>query len=262
MQTKKGNLVYAVINLAAFIGVVAVNALANILPINGINTGALSDSYPNLFVPAGLTFSIWGVIYLLLALFSVYQLIMVLKGRESKSMEAVGILFIVSSLANIAWIFAWHYLLTGLSLVIMLILLVSLAALYGRLYLIRPMAKTSEKFFIHLPFSIYFGWITVAIIANITAVLVDINWQRFGLSEQFWTVAVIVAAVLIFLYVLFSRQDIFYTLVGVWALYGIYIKRTAVDRMPDQSIVMASAAGAALLSLGIIVQFFRRKFFS
>ena len=104
-------LLLSILNLLGFLGTVIVNGLANTLPINNKTTGELSDQYPNLFVPAGLTFSIWGLIYVLLAVFVVYQLVMVIKkdAQRSSFIEKIGLLFFVASLANIAWIFAWHY---------------------------------------------------------------------------------------------------------------------------------------------------------
>ncbi len=118
--------ILVVVNLLAFLAVVAVNALANALPINGRNTGEISRSLPNLFVPAGLTFSIWALIYLLLGIWSVWQLVTVF-GNNSSGIEMVGrigIWFLISSLANIAWILAWHYGRYPLSLILMLVLLV------------------------------------------------------------------------------------------------------------------------------------------
>ena len=106
-----------VANLVAFIGVVVVNALAVTLPLNGRSTGELSDAYPNLFVPAGLTFSIWGVIYLLLGIYAVYQLV-----KHKPYVDRIGWLFVLSSVANMAWIFAWHYELVLLSFAVMLAL--------------------------------------------------------------------------------------------------------------------------------------------
>jgi hypothetical protein len=257
-STKK--ILWAVLNLVGFVGTVVVNALANALPINNITTGELSDLYPNLFVPAGLTFSIWGLIYLLLAVFVVYQLGAALRARGAggELLDRIGALFVVASAANIGWIFAWQYRLVGLSLVLMLVLLASLLALYLRLRVGVSSATARERYLVHLPFSVYLGWITVATIANVTALLVNAGWNRFGAGEAFWTVAVIAVAAVITLGVLFSRRDIFYSLVVVWALVGIVIKRTSVDPEPVRSVVIAALAALALISLGIVVQVIRR----
>jgi hypothetical protein len=256
-------LLLAILNLVGFLGTVVVNGLAVALPINNKTTGELSDQYPNLFTPAGLTFSIWGVIYILLAIFAIYQLTLVIKKDTEKSsfIEGIGLLFFGSSIANIGWIFAWHYEIVPLSLVFMLLLLGCLIGIYLRLNVGKSASTKTEKYLVHLPFSIYLGWITIATIANVTALLVDVNWNTFGLGEQFWAVAVIAVGIAIALSILFTRRDIFYCLVVDWALLGILIKRLAVETVPDQSVIVATIVGLVLVSAGIIVQGVRRRIY-
>ena len=253
----------AILNLVGFLGTVVVNTLATTLPINHKSTGELGDQYPNLFVPAGLTFSIWGVIYILLAIFIVYQLVSAFKKDTGgpSFIDTIGIFFFLSSLANIGWIFAWHYEVVILSLAVMLVLLASLIVMYLRLQIGRSRAPASEKFLVHLPLSVYLGWITVALIANTTALLVHLHWNRFGLSEPFWTVLVMTVGIALGLAVVFYRRDIFYGLVIVWAFLGILIKRLTVDVRPVQSVVAAAVAGMVLVTAGIVVQLARRKIY-
>ena len=253
-------LTLSILNLIGFLGTIVVNGLANALPLNNKTTGELSDQYPNLFVPAGLTFSIWGVIYILLAIFVIYGLVISIKNNTQKTafIENIGILFFISSLANIGWIFAWHYEILPLSLVLMLVILGSLITIYLRLRIGKSDSTLSERYMVHLPFSVYLGWITIATIANVTAVLVDINWNTFGLGEQFWAVAVIIVGIAIALSVLFTRKDIFYCLVVDWALLGILLKRLA-DPTPVQSVIIISIIGMALISVGIIAQVVRKR---
>ena len=214
--------VLKLLNLSAFLATIAVNSLANALPINGRTTGQLSDLYPNLFVPAGLTFSIWGVIYLLLAAFTIYQL--VIPNRQATAfLERIGYLFVLASAANIGWIFLWHYQRVSASLAAMLILLASLLALYVRLGIGVTASSWKERILLQLPFSIYLGWITVATIANVTALLVNIGWNRFGASQELWTVVVLIVAALITVAVLLTRNDLFYALVILWAFFGILL---------------------------------------
>jgi hypothetical protein len=257
----KQKLLLSILNLLGFLGTVIVNGLANALPINNKTTGELSDQYTNLFVPAGLTFSIWGLIYVLLAVFVIYQLIMVIKkdAQRSSFIEKIGPLFFIASLANIAWIFAWHYEMVPLSLVIMLLLLGCLIAIYLRLNIGKSAAPKTEKYLVHLPFSIYLGWITIATIANVTALLVDINWNAFGLGEQFWAVTVIAVGIAIALSILFTRKDIFYCLVVDWALLGILIKRLSVDTVPAQGVIITAIVGLVIISAAIIIQLIRRR---
>jgi hypothetical protein len=259
-MNKRRLLFLSILNVLGFLGVVIVNALAVTLPINNKTTEELSDQYPNLFVPSGLTFSIWGVIYILLAIFVIYGLVVAIRKDPEKSsfIDNIGILFFVSCLANIGWIFAWHYEIVPLSLVLMLVLLGSLITIYLKLRIGKSDSTTTEKYLVHLPFSIYLGWITIATIANVTALLVDINWNTFGLGEQFWAVAVIAVGIAIALSILFTRRDVFYCLVVDWALLGILLKRLA-ESTPVQSVIVTTIIGMVLISIGIIVQIVRRK---
>ena len=261
MERYSSRKILSIFNLVFFVGTVIVNSLAMTMPLNNKTTGELSDQYPNLFVPAGSTFSIWGVIYLLLAIFAIYQLVYAFRSNEQKPtfIEKIGLLFILSSVMNMSWIFAWHYEMVSFSVLVMLVLLLSLIAIFLRLSIGRSDASGTEKYLVHLCFSVYLGWITVATIANITSLLVDINWNRFGLSESFWTVAVIIVAIIIALVILFNRKDIYYVLVVDWALYGIWVKRNSVDAEPIQIIIVTVLTGIALISLGIVIQLVRRK---
>jgi hypothetical protein len=261
MNKRRFVLFLSILNLLGFLGTVVVNALANILPINNIKTGELSDLYPNLFVPAGLTFAIWGLIYVLLAIFVIYQLIPSVRRDLQKVdfVRRIGPLFFISSIANIGWIFAWHYKIVPLSLALMLILLGYLMAIYLRLNIGKSEVPKAEKYLVHLPFSVYLGWITIATIANVTALLVDINWNTWGLGEQFWAVAVIIVGIAIALSILFTRKDIYYCLVVDWALLGILIKRLSVTTVPDQSVVAVTIVGLVLVTGGVIAQLVRKR---
>jgi hypothetical protein len=242
------------VNILSFVAVLVVNTLASTVGINGRLTGALSDAIPNLFVPAGLTFSIWGVIYLLLLLFIIAQARGLFSAGESgpEGTRRIGWLFFLSSGANVAWLLLWHYELVGLSLLAMLVLLGSLLAVYLRLGTGRTPAGPAERWFFRVPCSVYLGWITVATIANATAFLVKAGWNGFGLPPEVWTVVVIVVAALITGAVLATRRDAGYGLVILWALVGIMLKRSA-DAAPASRVVFVTAiACAAAVAAGII----------
>lgn len=261
MNKKPTKILLSFLNLIGFLAIVIVNSLAVILPINNKTTEELSDKYPNLFVPAGITFSIWGIIYILLALFIVYQLVAAFKEKikDKGLFERIGIIFFISAILNVGWILAWHYEIVWLSLIIMIMLLASLIVIYLRLKIGKSDSSNSEKVFVNIPFSVYLGWITIATIANVTALLVKIGWDRFGLSEQFWTVLVIAVGILITLAVLFIRNDIFYCLVVDWALIGILIKRLGDKNTPAQSVIITTIIGLAVITIGIIIQKIRSK---
>jgi cell division protein FtsW (lipid II flippase) len=246
--------IYQIGNFISFVAVVVVNSLANILPLNGKNTGELSDNIPNLFVPAGLTFSVWGVIYTLLAVFSIYQLRSVVR-EKSDVMDRIGPWFIVGSVANFAWIFFWHWQLIELSMVAMLVLLVSLLLVYVRLGIgVGGEKNRAERWAVHLTFSVYLGWITVATIANVTAVAVVNGWDGWGISESAWTVIVLIVAVVITLLMIFLRKDAAYTAVVIWAFLGIIIKRLDPVFTPQPAIVTTAGIGIGILVIALIVK--------
>jgi hypothetical protein len=172
--------------------------------------------------------------------------------------ENIGVLFFISCLANMGWIFAWHYEIVPLSLVIMLILLATLITIYLRLRIGKSDSPNTEKYLVHLPFSVYLGWITIATIANVTALLVYANWNTFGLGEPFWAIAVIIVGIGITLSVLFTRKDIFYCLVVDWSLLGILLKRLA-DLTPVPSVIVITIVGLVIITVGVIIQMVRRK---
>lgn len=201
--------------MISFVLMVSINALANILPLNGINTGAVSNSLPNLFAPAGITFAIWGVIYLLLGAYTIYQ-------WKNPCFKKVAVWFIISSLANAAWIFSWHYFVLPVSMVLMVLILISLIIINQEL---RKSALTkNQKIFLRLPFSVYFGWITVATIANATALLVYLKWDGFGISQQIWAIIMIFVGLIISMAVTIKNNDIAYACVILWAYFGILYK--------------------------------------
>jgi hypothetical protein len=240
-----------VLNLIAFIATAVINILSTTIPLGYGDPGELSDAIPNLFVPAGLTFSIWGIIYFFLALFSIYQMRDIFKSEkvEMPFFDRIGYIFVISSLANISWIFLWQYLFVPFSLIAMIILLISLILIYTRLNIGKSKFSTTEKLALQIPFSIYLGWITVATIANVTAVLVDtFGVPSFGFIAEIWTILVIIVAVAITYIILFLRRDVAYSLVIVWALLGIYLKQSALN------LTVATTALTALIAvlIGII----------
>lgn len=245
-----------VLNIISFIGVIVVNGLANLLPINGYQTGEVSELYPNLFTPAGIIFSIWGIIYLTLAGFILYQARGLISKKEPPRdlLERIGYLFAISCLANIGWLIAWHYLKIKLSLLIMFILLGFLTVIYKRLEIGRGPISRKENWLVHLPFSLYTAWITVATLANLTVVLVDVNWYGTLIPAELWTVGLILLAVGVAVYIYTTRGDFYYNLVILWALLGIIIKRVVIAEQLVVSVVLAAGLGVLVIVGNIIYQ--------
>ncbi len=225
-----------------FLGTVIVNYLANALPINNITAGEVSDSYPNLFAPAGITFSIWGLIYLLLGLFVLYYIgVFKKKTTHKKLLDEISKYFVITGLANISWVFSWHYQIIPLSLILIVVILfclIKIASMTAKANL-----KGKEYFFVGLPFSVYFGWITVATIANVTVLLVSLNWQGFGLPEVFWAVSIIIIGAMIGLWRMLKDKSVAYGLVFVWAYTGIIIKHVSPAEFAGQYPLVIITAG-------------------
>lgn len=225
---------------------IAINGLATGLPLNGQSTGEISDRFPSLFTPAGYVFSIWGVIYLGLPAYMVFQALPA--QRAAPSLRAIGWPYVLSGIANSIWIFLWHYNQFALSLVVMLVLLVSLIVIYQRLNPWRATASASEWWTTHVPFSIYLGWITVATVANVATVLLDSGWEGGFLPPMAWSLTMISVATLIGLYFAMIKRDIAYVAVLVWAFVGIAVKQNATPLVAygavSAAIVLAVAAGA------------------
>jgi len=247
-----------IFNLIGFIATVIVNFLAVLLPIGLGTTQELSDAIPNLFVPAGITFSIWSVIYIFLGLFSVYQIRDIFKTEkvEMKYLNKIGYFFIIGSLANIIWIFLWHYKLIPLSLIFMIILLISLLLTYVRLNIGKSEVSTIEKVTVHIPFSIYLGWISVATVANVTAVLIVLGVNGFGLLAEILTILVIIVVVFITIAMLLLRKDYAYSFVIIWALLGIFIKQIT----SNLTIAITAMISGVIVLIGIVYIIVREKF--
>jgi hypothetical protein len=199
-----------------------VNTLANTLPINGMNTGQISDQFQVYFVPAGYVFSIWGLIYLGLIAYGIFQALP--SQRTNPRLQRIGWWVVLSGLANSTWIFLWHYEQFAMSVIVMLILLAALILVFLKLQNGRSDASLLETWAVHVPFSIYLGWITVATVANITSLLDYWNWDGFGLAPEIWMGIMLAAVLAITSTMIYRHQNVPYTLVILWALIGIAVK--------------------------------------
>ncbi len=231
------------VTIVLILGTIVVNGLANALPINGQQTGEISDRFQTYFTPAGYVFSIWGVIYLGLLAYGVFQALP--RHRDSAVLRAIEVPFWISCLANIGWILLWHYEFFGLTLLVMLVLLASLVLVYRQL-IRHPRGSAAELWCVRVPFSIYIGWITVATIANLNVVLEDRALRPFDMGAEPWAFGMVALATLIAAAVGWIRRDVAYLLVIVWAFVGIIaVQRGAV-------VGIAAAVGVAVAVLLIL----------
>jgi hypothetical protein len=240
--------------LIGFIAFVVFNLLANIIPYGGVTTAYVSDYYANLFAPSGLTFAIWGAIYILVGLFAVYQV----RGYKPELTSRISYWFLLSCVLNVVWLFLWQYFQIPLTLIVMLLLFLTLLMIYMRLGTYTGFTK--ENLVMRVPFSVYLGWISVATIGNVTTLLVYLNpslvnpsVDAFGIAQYIWAILIIAVATILCLVVLFTRKDIAYSLVFVWALLGIVIKRIA----DYSNVALTAAIGLVAILIGIMLVWFR-----
>jgi benzodiazapine receptor len=245
MSGSKKAILLQSLNIVAVALTIVVNGLASSVALNGRTTAEVSDLYPALVTPAGYVFAIWGVIYALLLVFVVFQALP--SKREQPFLGKISVFFVLSSVLNVSWLLLWHYDQIALSVVLMFALLASLILIYLRLNIGKATVSWKEKVCVHLPFSVYLGWITVASIANVAAALVSVQWNGFGLASDLWSVLVIAVALLIALAVIATRRDVAYGLVLVWALVGIAVKQSAYP-----SIALAAEVSAVIIAVALV----------
>jgi hypothetical protein len=240
--------------LFTFVVMVGSNALANILPINGITTGAISDSYPNLFAPAGYTFAIWGVIYLALA-FAVVRLLF----QKDPHFEFISRWFIISNLANTAWIFGWHYRLIPLTALLIIVVLYSVLRIVFKL---DPAQNRQFGISQRLPYEIYGGWLLVATVANITTLLVDIGFTGFGIAEVIWMLLIIGVAWLIVSATVVRVKSVGIGFVLIWAYGGIVSKHISVNPGFDNAypaVIFTTVGLMVLMSVLLVILALRSR---
>ncbi len=231
--------------IIATLATLVVNGLSEALPLNGLTSAEIANRYPIYFLPANYVFSIWGVIYLGMIAFTIYQALPA--QRENPLLRKIGYLYVVTAICNCTWLFLFHYELFAVSTIAMVILLGALIAMYLRIQAERAHLSTAATWTIRIPISIYFGWITVATVANFTYVLYYAHWDGFGLSDMTWGAIMLVVAALIAGYVAYSRRDIAYAAVIVWAFVGIIVRFTDVMAIALTAGLMAAVVAAAAL---------------
>ncbi len=237
-----------ILTLLATVVTITINALANILPLNGNFTGDLSDRFEIFFVPAGYVFSIWGLIYIGLFVYTIFQLLP--SQAENQTLKKIAPYYWIGSLANSIWIFLWHYEVFSVTLIAMAVILVSLLVINRQLT--GSAGKT--KWLVKLPFSIYLGWISVATIANVSQTLFFFDWNGFGINPEVWAVIMLGIASLLGILMAWRENDTPYLLVLVWAFIGITVSQAG------SSLVVTSAwAGVIILIVALFASISKYK---
>lgn len=198
------------------IAVIIVNYLATAIPFNNQTQSDISDKHPNYFTPTGFTFSIWGIIYLMLGIFVIRIALQDALFFEQSYVSTMIVFYLISCVLNMLWLLAWHYLRMEYSTIIMVALLITLIITY--------LAIPQQEFLLKATFSLYTAWISIATIANITILLTTWNIPLFKEHEIMWFIIMITVGLLLSAIVVFSTRDVLYGVVFIWAYYGIMMK--------------------------------------
>ena len=240
--------------LVSFLVMLVVNTLANVLPFNGVTTGEVSDRLPNLFTPMPYTFAIWGVIYLMLLVYVIFQLKKSRPGgdaRRTKALNPTAALFTVSSLLNAGWIFAWHYGHVTISVGIILLMLISLILINWQYR--TPPYTAREELALRIPFGLYFGWVTVATIANITGWLVSVKWNGFGIAPDVWTAIMVLVGALIAGFATLHFRNAAYGVAVLWALAGILVRHWSPAELNAKYPLVLAALAVAMVGMVLVL---------
>ncbi|MBP6643519.1 MAG: tryptophan-rich sensory protein [Flavobacteriales bacterium] len=246
---------YAVLNTLVVVFVIFWNYWSNTGAINGRTVGELSDKFANLFTPAGYAFAIWGLIFLGLLVLVGNQFRLAFRGGvHDETIEQIGPWLSIANVGNAAWLWFWLHEQTGLSVLVMLVILFSLIQVVLRLNMERWDAPLSVIAFVWWPICLYSGWIAVATIANIAAWLTSIQWSM-GLTEVQWTVVMISVAGVLNLIMIFTRNMREFALVGVWAIAAIAARHWG----EIATLQWTSVAWAAILLASIMYHAYKNR---
>ena len=234
-----------VVVLAAIV-TIAFNGISQSIPIGGYTSADISNKYTTFFTPANYAFAIWGVIYLLLIVYSIYQALPA--QRQNLNARKVGWLFVLSCVLNCTWITLFQYDLILPSVIVIIAFLITLITIYVRLDIGRARVSTADRWLLHLPFSIYLGWLSVATIANVSVLGVAQDWgDPLGIAAPTWAAIMLIAATLIGLILATTRQDAGFVLVLVWAFVAI------IDKQAASTVITTTAQITVIVLLVILV---------
>ena len=242
-------LILKILMVLFYLGMLTVNVLANTIPFNQRSTGEISDRYPTLFTPSGFTFSIWGIIYIFLGIFVVKVLMMTTSSIETQMVIPLMLVFIVSSIFNMLWLFLWHYDYIGLSTIVMIFLLVTL--IYGYINI------STDQVLLKIPFSLYTAWISVALIANVSIFLVKNDFKGFNIKPEVYTLFIILIAGAIGVITILRMNDMIFGLVFLWALFGILLRHMNELNHQYPIVIYAIIFSMVSLTTTIVYQFVR-----
>lgn len=237
-------------NLVAILAAFFINVYANVAPPSGLTIGDISNTYFSevKIIPANYAFAIWGIIYLGLISLGIYQVLPA--QRHNPIVRRFSYLLVLASLAQIAWVFLFQYRLFALSVVAMLAILLPLIGIYLRSRIGLERVSRVDKWLVHIPLSIYLGWISVATIVNVASALYNLGWSGWGINSEVWTVIMLLVAGALAATITKTRADIAYPLVFIWAFVAIAV------RQANQPLIVVTSLGLAI-ALGLLLIFGR-----
>lgn len=251
----------SIINLIGLLIHIALSYGTQLKLVNPQEVGEVSDKYPSLFTPAGFTFAIWGLIYLSLLTFCIYHIVRAYKEDDNhpanRDTRKIGYIFLVNNLVTAAWLLAWTHEYLLLSVILIFTQLITLLIIHRRLSIHDASRAMPSKFFTQFPLSIYFGWITIATIANTSTFLHSIRWSGWGVSDINWTITLIATAVMVTVWVINRRRNTIYGLVVLWALYGIVTNLKERDAINFEPIIWVAMGGMAIVALAVLFSILR-----
>ena len=238
-MTKKIILSFSIITFSATL---YVNYLAGTGELNNLSSAEISAFYPTLFTPAGFTFSIWGIIYLLNLSFVLVQVYKLIKCSGDFN-KRLNMTYILVCAFNMLWLYSFHYQLLLASVIIMVGMLSSLIYTVVITNSSRTQSKISYVEFV--VFSVYLGWISVATIANISIWLVDLGFTHN--NPSIIAMMVMSVGVALAIWQNYRMKNYWYGLVIIWAFYGIYVARSTDFANGANAVMIAALAGMALV---------------
>ncbi|RAJ79192.1 hypothetical protein CLV59_106253 [Chitinophaga dinghuensis] len=253
----------SIFNSIAFLILIVVHLLSWLLPINGISATAVSDLYPSLFEPAGFTFHIRELLDFSLLAFTICQQMMAFAPEEEARlryhMQRMQHWFILSCICNAGWFFAWHYELIPLSMLLKVILLFCLIRIHQNFQIYDPQASWKEKWFVHIPFTIYLAWITITTLMNFATLSTYEQWMPSPVAQVGLAVCLVSVSTIISMLMILFRNNILFALVNVWTLYGILYKRQMTGAAEEYAIVHACIMGIGIIAVTISWYLLRKQ---
>jgi hypothetical protein len=246
----------AILNVVTYIFAFITSMLGQTGVVGSYTMAEISMKYESGITPADFTFSIWSVIYLGLFLMVGFHLIQAFRKSENyitnKEISLIGVVFAINQLAISLWIYTWLNDMPGISLALLLIQLFTLYVIDRRLQMLNPKKGKVSLFITQLSLSFYFGWITIATLANFAAWLVSLGWLVSDAVDLYVSYTLLFTAAAVGLVVVYFKHNIFFGLVVIWAIYGIIMKRFAEGDEFFYSLIYLGAFCMIIVLLAII----------